>query len=142
MAATTYEIAAARNPRWVDHNHNMIDLEVDFVPLDEDWLKYTCSPTDVCSHSRELYTRAANGEFGTIADEITPTAGDYWTPQYGTSTSVSIESLVQLLLEKGVISDSEVDTVLVEETDIPVAYTKPTLDGSNPVYHSPQVLTC
>ena len=141
MAATTYEIAQARNPRWVDHNHNMIDLEVDFVPLDEDWLKYTCSPTDVCAHSRELYTRAANGEFGTIADELTPTTGDYWTPVLGSSTTVSTEALVQLLLEKGVISDSEVDTVLIEETDIPIAWTKPTLDGSNPVYHSPQVAT-
>ena len=141
MAATTYDIAAARNPRWVDHNHNMIDLEVDFVPLDEDWLKYTCSPTDVCAHSRELYTRAANGEFGTIADELTPTTGDFWTPQYATQTRVCVESFVQLLLEKGVITDEDVDTILVEDKDVFIAYTKPTMDGSNPVYHSPMGLT-
>ena len=43
----TYEIAAARNPRWTNAEHNAIDLEVDFAPLDEEWLEYTCSPTDV-----------------------------------------------------------------------------------------------
>ena len=50
--ATNYEIAAARNPKWANPVKNMIDLEVDFAPLDEDWGDYTCSPTDVVDHSR------------------------------------------------------------------------------------------
>ena len=54
--ATNYEIAAARNPKWSNPEKNMIDLEVDFAPLDEDWVPYTCSPTDVVDHSRTLYT--------------------------------------------------------------------------------------
>jgi len=35
-----------------------------------------------------------------------------------------------------VLTDSDVDEILVDE-EVPVGYTKPTKDGSNPVYHSP-----
>ena len=37
----SYEVARARNPRWANPEKNMIDLEVDFNPLDEEWLPYT-----------------------------------------------------------------------------------------------------
>ena len=66
---TNYGIARARNPQWTDAEHNMIDLEVDFMPLDEEWLPYTCTPDDVVAHSRELYRRAVAGDFGQIVDE-------------------------------------------------------------------------
>ena len=46
MAETSFEVARARNPKWANPEKNMIDLEVDFVPLDEEWLPYTASPTD------------------------------------------------------------------------------------------------
>jgi hypothetical protein len=106
--ATNYEIAAARNPKWANPEKNMIDLEVDFAPLDEQWLQYTCSPTDVVEHSRTLYTKAVNGDYGTVADYNHHTL---WTPYYTDSIEVSTEGLVQLLLEKGVITDDEVDVL-------------------------------
>ena len=134
----TYEISAARNPRWTNAEHNAIDLEVDFAPLDEEWLPYTCSPTDVCEHSRTLYTRAVNGEFGTVSDEYTITEDDKWTPQTTIVSEVSNESLVQVLLEKGVLTDDDVDLILYDK-EIPLGYTRPTKDGSSPSYHAPMV---
>ena len=77
--ATNYEIAAARNPKWSNPEKNMIDIEVDFTPLDEDWVEYTCSPTDVVDHSRTLYTNALAGQYGTIAEYEHHTL---WTPYY------------------------------------------------------------
>ena len=43
-----FTITEARNPQWVDSNHNKIDLEVNFAELEEEWLPYTAAPDDVC----------------------------------------------------------------------------------------------
>jgi hypothetical protein len=125
--ATNYEIAAARNPKWANPEKNMIDLEVDFAPLDEDWVDYTCSPTDVVDHSRTLYTNALAGNYGTVADYSHHTL---WTPYYEDSIEVSTEGLVQLLLEKGLLSDDEVDSILLEKTEH-VGYYRTTTDGQD-----------
>ena len=115
MAETSYEVARARNPVWANPEKNMIDLEVDFTPLDEEWLPYTASPTDTTvEHSRYLYTQAINGAYGDIGDYVHHTL---WTPWFEDKTEVSNEGLVQLLLEKGILTDAEVDTILVEKTE-------------------------
>jgi len=108
----------------------MIDLEVDFLPLDEEWLPYTCSPDDVVAHSRELYRRAVAGDFGQIDDEYVMTDEDRWTPVASEIVDVSKEALVQILLEKGVLTDEEVDNIIVTKTEY-TSYTRRTLDGEN-----------
>ena len=127
---TNYGIARARNPRWTNAEHNMIDLEVDFLPLDEEWLPYTCTPDDVVAHSRELYRRAVAGDFGIIADEIERTEEDLWTPVTNERVAVSKEALVQVLLEKGVLTDEEVESILVTRQET-LSYQRRTLDGQN-----------
>jgi len=131
-----FTITEARNPQWVDSNHNRIDLEVNFAELEEEWLPYTSDPNDVCEHSRTLYSKAVAGDYGQVSEEYVITEDDMWTPVTKTNTRISAEALVQILLEKGVITDEEVDEVLIDE-EFPVGFTKPTSDGSNPVYHSP-----
>ena len=128
-----YEIARARNPQWVDENHNMIDLEVDLVPIDEEWLPYTCSPNDIVAHSRELYRRAVDGEFGQVVDEPTITDEDRWTPVTSEFTNVSKEALVQILLEKGVLTDEEVDSIIVTNQKV-TSYSRKTNDGTTRVW--------
>jgi len=125
MAETSFEVARARNPRWANPEKNMIDLEVDFVPLDEEWLPYTASPTDSdVEHSRYLYTQAINGAYGDIADYE---HHKLWSPWFEDKTEVSTEGLVQLLLEKGVLTDTEVDTILVETTEFQ-GFSRPATD--------------
>jgi len=126
-----YTINDARNPRWANPEHNAIDLEVDFTDLPEEYLPYTASPTDVVEHSRELYNRALAGEFGTVAEYDGPLK---WTPINKTTIEVSTEGLVQLLLEKGILTDEEVDAILIEET-VTVGFARTTIDGSNPIYN-------
>jgi hypothetical protein len=126
-----YTINDARNPRWANPEHNAIDLEVDFTDLPEEYLPYTASPTDVVEHSRELYNRALAGEFGTVAEYDGPLK---WTPINKTTIEVSTEGLVQLLLEKGILTDEEVDAILVEET-VTVGFARTTIDGSSPIYN-------
>ena len=127
MSETSYEVARARNPRWANHEKNMIDLEVDFAPLDEEWLPYTASPTDVtCEHSRYLYTQAINGAYGDIGDYV---HHKLWTPWYEDKTEVSSEALVQLLLEKGILTDEEVDAILVEKSEFK-GFSRPATDSN------------
>ncbi len=115
MADTSYEVVRARNPKWANPEKNMIDLEVDFAPLDEEWLPYTASPTDTTvENSRYLYTQAINGAYGDIGDYV---HHELWTPWFEDKTEVSNEGLVQILLEKGILTDAEVDTILVEKTE-------------------------
>ena len=131
-----FTITAAKDPVWVDSNHNRIDLQVNFAELEEEWLPYTADPLDVCAHSRTLYANAVAGDYGQVSTEYVLTEDDMWTPVTKTNTKISSEALVQILLEKGVISDEEVDEILVDE-EFAVGFTKPTKDGTNPVYHSP-----
>jgi len=124
-------IIAARNPKWANPEHNMIDIEVDFEGYPEEYLPYTCSPTDVVEHSRALYAQAVNGDYGTIAEYET---WRKWTPVNKTTVEVSTESLVQILLEKGVLTDEEVDAILVEKTET-VGFSRSTTDGTSPIWN-------
>tara|TARA_Y100001963_G_scaffold57602_1_gene80592 strand:- start:101 stop:547 length:447 start_codon:yes stop_codon:yes gene_type:complete len=111
----SYEVLKARNPVWANPEHNMIDMEVDFTPLDEDWLPYTASPTDSeCEHSRYLYKNAVDGLYGDIAEWP---GKSMWTPWFEDKVEVSTEGLVQLLLEKGILNDEEVDNILIETSE-------------------------
>ena len=124
MADISYEVARARNPKWANAEHSMIDLEVDFSPLDEEWLPYTASPTDSeVEHSRYLYTQALNGAYGNIEDWD---GRKLWTPWYEDKVEVSNEGLVQLLLEKGILTDEEVDTILIEKQEFQGFYREAT----------------
>ena len=133
----TFTITEARNPQWVDSNHNKIDLEVNFAELEEEWLPYTADPLDVCEHSRTLYAKAVAGDYGQVSTEYVLTEDDMWTPVTKTNTKISSEALVQILLEKGVLSDEDVDDILIDR-EIPVGFVRPTKDGSSPTFHSPQ----
>ena len=132
-----FTITEARNPQWVDSNHNKIDLEVNIAELEEEWLPYTSSPDDVCEHSRTLYSKAVAGDYGQVSDEYTFTEDDFWTPVTQNQTYVSKEALVQILLEKGVLSDEDVDEILIDE-EVPVGFVIPTTDVTSPTFHSPQ----
>ena len=135
-----YTITEARNPQWVDSDHNRIDLEVNFGELEEEWLSYTCAPTDVCEHSRTLYSKAVAGDYGQVSDEYTITEDDKWTPIIEQTTVVSKEGLVQILLEKGILTDEDVDSILIDFY-APIGYTRPTKDGTSPNWHSPLFAT-
>jgi len=109
----SFTIVDARNPKWAHPDNNKIDLEVNFEELPEEYIPFTADPTDGVAHGRELYTRAAAGEFGEIAAYEHK---NLWYPVDRTFVEVSTESLVQILLEKGVLTDEEVDMILVEDT--------------------------
>lgn len=125
-----YTVREARNPKWANEEHNVLDIEVNFIDIEEEWINYTASPTDVSEHSREIYRRALEGEYGEIAEYEDV---NKWIPVNKTEIKVSTEGLIQILLEKGVLTDEEVDTILVEETNT-VGFARTATDGISKIY--------
>ena len=124
--AINYTITEARNPKWANDDNNMIDLEVNFAELPESWLAYTASPTDSVEHSRTLYTNAVNGDYGTVQAYQ---HHRLWHPIDTTNVDVSLVGLTQILLEKGLLDDYDVDAILVEDTET-VAFARTTTDSN------------
>lgn len=61
----------AKNPRWVNAEHTMIDLEIKWETIDVE-LPFTASPTDCEAHGRAIFEAAAAGQFGAVAEYVAP----------------------------------------------------------------------
>tara|TARA_B100001113_G_scaffold162871_1_gene133329 strand:- start:783 stop:1184 length:402 start_codon:yes stop_codon:yes gene_type:complete len=124
--AVNYTITDAKNPAWANDDKNKINLEVNFAELPESYVPYTADPTDTVEHSRTLYTKAVNGDYGTVADYQ---HHRLWHPIDKSSVDISTVGLVQILLEKGLLDDYDVDAILVEDQQT-VAFARTTTDPS------------
>jgi hypothetical protein len=62
----------AKNPLWANKEHTLINLEVDFEDLDDEYVVCTVSLDDAYDHIKELFLKASNGDFGVIAEYVEP----------------------------------------------------------------------
>lgn len=62
----------ARNPKWANAAQNVIDIEVNFDHLGEEYVGFAANPLDPEPHGVEIYNRAVAGDFGTIAAYTPP----------------------------------------------------------------------
>jgi hypothetical protein len=60
----------AKDPRWADEAHTMIDLTIKWSLVNEE-LPFTASPADVEAHGRAIFQAALSGQFGDIAEYTT-----------------------------------------------------------------------
>ena len=81
-------IQYAKNPRWSDSAHTMIDLIIEIVGLDEE-IPFTASSNDTEDHGRKLFQSAVGGEFGPIAEYQAPVLSD---DQLKHLLSISVQS--------------------------------------------------
>ena len=61
----------AKDPKWVDAEHTMIDLTIKWDSFPEE-LPFTASPNDVEEHGRLIFAAAAAGQFGEVAEYVPP----------------------------------------------------------------------
>ncbi len=59
------------NLKWANQDHTLIDCEVTFETIGT--APFTATPNDTEEHGRDIYARAAAGEFGVIAEWTPPT---------------------------------------------------------------------
>lgn len=60
----------AKNPKWVNAEHTLIDMEINHAEYG--WLPFTASPTDLEEYGRNLFAAATSGEFGPVAEYVPP----------------------------------------------------------------------
>jgi hypothetical protein len=61
----------AKAPKWANTEQTLIDLTIKWVSINEE-LPFTASPTDTEAHGRDLFERAAAGEFGEVGAYVAP----------------------------------------------------------------------
>lgn len=73
MTNFTCILIDARNPKWLNAEHTLIEVEAKWEHLEsEGYLSFLANPNDVEAHGVDLYNRCVNGEFGTIAEYVAP----------------------------------------------------------------------
>jgi hypothetical protein len=66
-----FTVTSANNPVWSNLSNSAITLNVQFQGFDYP-VQFTASQSDSEQHGRELFERAAAGEFGSIAAYVAP----------------------------------------------------------------------
>lgn len=63
-------LTSAINPRWADAAHTGILLDCTFEHLGDGVVPFNARPDDPEAHGRDIYVRAAGGEFGAVQDHL------------------------------------------------------------------------
>lgn len=62
-----------KNCKWANAEHTVIECEVNFNNVtDEEFSPFGASATDHYEHTKEIFARAVNGDFGDIAEYVPP----------------------------------------------------------------------
>lgn len=64
------KIENAQNPQWANADHTLIDCKIEHPVYGV--IPFTASHDDVEDNGRDLFARAAAGEFGPVADYVPP----------------------------------------------------------------------
>lgn len=62
-----------RNPQWANKEHTVINCEVDFDDLIEEFVPFSATVTDNYPHVVDIFQKCVNGDFGTIQEYVEPT---------------------------------------------------------------------
>jgi hypothetical protein len=62
-----------KNPIWADAEHTIINCDVDFDDLQEEYVPFTANPNDISNpSSKQIYDQCVAGVYGTIAEYVPP----------------------------------------------------------------------
>lgn len=61
-----------KNCRWANEEHTVINCEVDFDDLIEEFVPFSASLEDKYSHTQDIFRKALAGEFGKIEEYVAP----------------------------------------------------------------------
>lgn len=66
-------ILQIKSPKWANAEQTLVNVEVNFEHLPEEFVWFTASPNDTTSYGKDIYSRAVAGEFGAIQAFVAPT---------------------------------------------------------------------
>lgn len=69
-----------KNPVWANAEHTLIDCEVDFGHLPDEFVPFTADPADVMEYSKTIFDECVAGNYGVIAEYVAPPVVEYTPP--------------------------------------------------------------
>jgi hypothetical protein len=108
----SYIVVSAKNPVYSKADNSEITLQVDFEGFPEEFVPFTARKEGGAEHEADIFTRAESGEFGQVTAFF---EAPLPTPKFSSVVEPSVETLLQILLEKGVLTDEEIDDILVTQ---------------------------
>lgn len=61
-----------KNPKWANAENTLIDCEVDFSHLKDEFVPFTADPTDVMEYSQTIFEECVAGQYGEIGEYVPP----------------------------------------------------------------------
>lgn len=61
-----------KNCKWMNVEHTMLDCEVNFEHLSQEFVPFTALAQSSTPHESDIFSRAASGEFGEVAEYVPP----------------------------------------------------------------------
>lgn len=61
-----------KNPKWKNPSHTLLECEVDFDDLEEEFVPFLAVASGDYPHTHEIFARCVAGEFGSIAEYVPP----------------------------------------------------------------------
>lgn len=131
IAYDPFEVLSARNLKWDNPEHTSITLLVVFRQFKDDLgeIPFTASPSDVEAHGRNVFERAAKGEWGPVAEPAPKTVEQLTAEaqaQINNLTVVANARITALTDEVATLQDA-IDMEMAtpeEEARLPVAKTE------------------
>ena len=61
-----------KNPIWANAEHTVINCEVDFDDLKEEFVPFSADLVDTYAHTKQIFNECVEGKWGTIAEYTPP----------------------------------------------------------------------
>ncbi len=91
-----------KNPVWANAEHTLINCEVDFNDLSEEFVPFTSSPNDCTNYGPEIFYNCASGKYGPVAEYLPP------PPPFPPTAEENKAKAVQLLSETDWVNQPDV----------------------------------
>lgn len=83
-----------RNPKWANKEHSVLDCEVDFDDLVEEFVPFTVTNIDKYPYVVEIFKRCVNGDFGIIQEYVAPIEHEPTQDEIKESFIIAIQNLL------------------------------------------------
>jgi hypothetical protein len=70
-----------KNPQWVNAEHTLINCEVDFDDLNDQYVPFTANPSDTSNpSSKQIFDECVEGIWGSVSEYVEPPVPEYVAP--------------------------------------------------------------
>lgn len=61
---------SVKNPIWANAEHTIINCEVDFDDLKEEFVPFSADLNDIYAHTKQIFNECVEGKWGTVAEYV------------------------------------------------------------------------